>query len=75
MDVDKVEVRFYERDSNGQQIWTELATDIYVHYQVGIALKTPPYRNVNIKENVSEQFGILIRELIAIHILYNNSDI
>lgn len=51
--ADSIKVRFYEENDKGDLIWDAWGTEVYVHYQFGIALKTPPYRRTNIKENVS----------------------
>lgn len=51
--VEIIGVRFYEEDDNGKVIWAKQGTDIYVHYQHGIAVKTPAYKDIDIKENVS----------------------
>lgn len=50
---DEIQVRFYEMDANGTKTWEKWGTEIYVHHQFGIALKTPPYKDVKIKEKVS----------------------
>lgn len=51
--TDNIEVRFYEQNDKGEKVWEAKGKDVYVHYQYAIALKTPSYQDVNIKQNVS----------------------
>lgn len=42
-------VQFYEKTNYGDNIWAVIdKEDLYVHHQVGIKFKTPPYHNPNI---------------------------
>lgn len=55
VEIGNIKVRFYEQNNNGDVIWQGWGSfkEDDVHYQHAIALKTPPYHNVNIKENVN----------------------
>lgn len=51
-----IRVRFYELDSSGEQtIWEEDGkfNPLDVHHQYAIALRTPKYKDINIKTNVT----------------------
>lgn len=57
-----IKVKFFELDENDLEVWHDwgVFTEIDVHHQYAIALKTPPYRNVDITAPV-DVFIQLIR--------------
>lgn len=48
-------MRFYEVDESGEPVWEDWArfNETDVHHQYAIAMKTPPYRERNIRSPVS----------------------
>lgn len=48
-----ISVVFYENGPNYTKAWQEKATLVDVHHQYAIVIKTPAYKNVNIKEPVN----------------------
>lgn len=52
--TENIQVRFYEMNENDELVWEDLGkfTEADVHHQYAIALKTPPYRKIDIKEPV-----------------------
>lgn len=54
--TENIKVRFYEADEYENVLWEDWGrfSEADVHHQFAIALKTPPYREMNIDKNVSE---------------------
>lgn len=54
--TENIKVRFYESDEYENVLWEDWGrfSEADVHHQFAIALKTPPYREMNIDKNVSE---------------------
>lgn len=53
--LENIKVRFYEEDMNGEVVWEDWGrfTEADVHHQYAIALRTPPYSNLDIEQSVS----------------------
>ncbi|KAI1292265.1 Nuclear factor NF-kappa-B -like protein [Halotydeus destructor] len=56
-----IKIRFFETDNAGNQLWEDFAifNENDVHHQVGIAFKTPPYRDQNLEEYVQVYMQLL----------------
>ncbi|XP_037036644.1 nuclear factor NF-kappa-B p110 subunit isoform X3 [Bradysia coprophila] len=50
-----IKVRFFEVDENDEPIWEDWGrfSEVDVHHQYAIALRTPPYKDKDIEENVN----------------------
>lgn len=51
---ENIKVRFFEEDINGEVVWEDWGrfTEADVHHQYAIALRTPPYSNLDIEKPV-----------------------
>lgn len=53
--IENIKVRFFEMNEDNEVIWEDFGkfSEADVHHQYAIALKTPPYKDLNITEYVS----------------------
>jgi len=55
-----IKIRFFELNENEEEIWEDYADlgEEDVHYQYAIAFRTPPYKNLDITDNVQVYFQL-----------------
>lgn len=58
--IENIKVRFFELNEDDEVIWEDFGkfSEADVHHQYAIALKTPPYKDLNINEYVSDSLQI-----------------
>lgn len=58
-----IQIRFFEKNTTGSgNSWQHVFDPIYVHHQVGIKFKTPPYKMATIENAVTVYFELISRE-------------
>lgn len=58
----RVGIRFYEKNQNGDKVWQSVIEDHVVHRQVALSFKTPIYHNLDIEAPVKVYFELFLTD-------------